>query len=112
MFVYETLALAFLACASSPASGQLSTFGIGPQRWFIVAVLCILATVITHHVTSYMLTGFLALVALASRLTGSRNTAASSAPCADSALSCRWIASERGTPIKYFTPGGGHGAEL
>ena len=45
------------------------------RRWFIVAVLSIFATVITHHVTSYMLTAFLILVAIASRVTGSRNTA-------------------------------------
>ena len=38
-------------------------------------MLCILATVVTHHITSYMLTAFLILVAIASRLTGSRNTA-------------------------------------
>jgi len=77
MFVYETLALAFLGmCIVAGLRSAVEPSASDRRRWFIVAVLCILATVITHHVTSYMLTGFLALVALASRLTGSRNTAA------------------------------------
>jgi hypothetical protein len=76
MFVYETLALAFLGmCMVAALRSAIEKSPSDRRRWFIIAVLCILATVITHHITSYMLTAFLILVAVASRMTGSRNTA-------------------------------------
>jgi hypothetical protein len=107
MFVYETLALAFLGmCIVAGLRSAVEPSASDRRRWFIVAVLCILATVITHHVTSYMLTGFLALVALASRLTGSRNTAARFGVLAlISALSVAgWIAFIAKDTITYFSP--------
>ena len=77
MFIYETLALGFLGfCMVAALRSAIEKSPAARRGWFIVAVLSILATVVTHHVTSYMLTGFLVLVAIASRLTGSRNTAA------------------------------------
>jgi hypothetical protein len=76
MFIYETLGLAFLGmCIVAGLRSAIEKSATIRRRWFIVAVMCILATVITHHVTSYMLTAFLALVAVASAFTGSRNTA-------------------------------------
>ena len=76
MFIYETLGLAFLSmCIVAGLRSAIEKSPTIRRRWFIVAVLCIFATVITHHVTSYMLTAFLILVAVASALTGSRNTA-------------------------------------
>jgi hypothetical protein len=107
MFVYETLALAFLGmCIVAGLRSAVEPSASDRRRWFIVAVLCILATVITHHVTSYMLTGFLVLVAIASRLTGSRNTAARFGVLAlISALSVAgWIAFIARDTIKYFSP--------
>src|SRR5690348_2855172 len=107
MFIYETLALAFLAMCI--VAGLRSAIERSPQvrrRWFIVAVLSIFATVITHHVTSYMLTAFLILVAIASRVTGSRNTAARFGILATiSALSViGWIAFIARDTISYFSP--------
>jgi hypothetical protein len=107
MFVYETLALAFLGmCIVAGLRSAIEKSPGDRRRWFIVAVLCILATVITHHVTSYMLTGFLALVAIASRLTGSRNTAARFGLLAlISALAVAgWIAFIAPDTISYFSP--------
>ena len=107
MFIYETLALAFMGFCM--VAGLRSAIEKSPQdrrRWFIVAILCIVATVITHHVTSYMLTMFLILVAVASRLTGSRNTAARFGILAAIALVsviC-WIAFIAPTTISYFSP--------
>jgi hypothetical protein len=76
MFIYETLGLAFMAmCIVAGLRSAIEKSPSVRRRYFLVAVLSIFATVITHHVTSYMLTAFLLLVALASRLTGSRNTA-------------------------------------
>src|ERR1700733_13218522 len=107
MFVYETLALAFLGmCIVAGLRSAIEKSSSDRTRWFIVAVLCIFATVITHHVTSYMLTLFLALVAVASRLTGSRKTAARFGILAlISALSVAgWIYFIAPDTINYFSP--------
>ncbi len=107
MFVYETLALAFLGFAIVAAlRSAIEKSPADRTRWFIVAVLSILATVITHHVTSYMLTAFLVLVAIASRLTGSRNTAVRFGILATiSATSIiLWIAFIARDTISYFSP--------
>jgi Family of unknown function (DUF6541) len=107
MFVYETLALAFLGfCMVAALRSAIEKSPQDRTRWFIVAILCILATVITHHVTSYMLTAFLVLVAIASRLTGSRNTAARFGILGTiSAISVTlWVAFIAPTTISYFSP--------
>ena len=107
MFVYETLALAFLGmCMVAALRSAIEKSPSDRTRWFIVAVLCIFATVITHHITSYMLTGFLILVAIASRLTGSRNTAMRFGILAAISLVsvvC-WIAFKARATISYFSP--------
>jgi hypothetical protein len=107
MFIYETLALAFFGmCIVAGLRSAIEKSPSDRRRWFIVAVLCIFATVITHHVTSYMLTAFLILVAIASRVTGSRNTAARFAVLATiSALSViGWIAFIARDTVSYFSP--------
>ena len=107
MFVYETLALAFLGfCIVAALRSAIEKSPSDRTRWFIVAVLSILATVITHHITSYMLTAFLVLVAIASRLTGSRNTALRFGILATiSATSIiLWIAFIAPDTISYFSP--------
>jgi hypothetical protein len=107
MFVYETLALAFLGfCIVAALRSAIEKSSSDRTRWFIVAVLSILATVITHHITSYMLTAFLVLVAIASRLTGSRNTALRFGILATiSATSIiLWIAFIAPDTISYFSP--------
>ena len=107
MFIYETLALAFLGmCIVAGLRSAIEKSPSNRRRWFIVAVLAIFATVITHHVTSYMLTGLLALVALASWITGSRNTAAKFGLLAlIAALSVAgWIYFIAPDTITYFSP--------
>src|SRR6201999_580830 len=107
MFVYETLALAFLGmCMVAALRSAIEKSPTDRRRWFIIAVLCIFATVITHHITSYMLTAFLILVAIASRLTGSRHTAARFGILgAVSAVSIAlWIAFIARDTISYFSP--------
>jgi hypothetical protein len=107
MFVYETLALAFLGfCMLAALRSAIEKSPSDRTRWFIIAILCIFATVITHHITSYMLTLFLVLVAIASRLTGSRNTAIRFGILATiSALSVTfWIATVARATINYFSP--------
>jgi hypothetical protein len=107
MFVYETLALAFLGfCMVAALRSAIEKSPSDRRRWFIVAVLSILATVITHHITSYMLTAFLVLVAIASRLTGSRNTAMRFGILAgiSAAAVALWIAVIAPDTISYFSP--------
>ncbi len=107
MFIYETLALAFLGfCIVAALRSAIEKSPSNRARWFIVAVLCILATTITHHVTSYMLTAFLVLVAIASRLTGSRNTAVRFGILAtiSAASVILWIAVIAKDTIAYFSP--------
>jgi hypothetical protein len=107
MFVYETLALAFLGfCMFAALRSAIEKSASDRTRWFIVAILCIFATVITHHITSYMLTLFLVLVAIASRLTGSRNTAMRFGILAVISASsiALWVATVARATISYFSP--------
>lgn len=107
MFVYETLALAFLGmCIVAGLRSSIERSPAERRRWFIIAVLSVLATVVTHHVTSYMLTAFLILVAVASRLTGSRVTAARFGILAaiSAGTIILWIATLGKATISYFSP--------
>lgn len=76
MYVYQTLALAFLALTLLTA-WRLASREMDGQRagWLILGVLVILATVITHHVTSYVLVATLALICLVAVVTGHRRMA-------------------------------------
>jgi hypothetical protein len=107
MFVYETLALMFMGMAI--VAGLRSSVEKSPvlrRRWFVVAVLSILVTVVTHHVTSYMLTAFLILVAIASWYTGSRNTAKRFGLLGLISLTAviTWIATIAPDTLSYFAP--------
>ena len=73
MFVYQTLALAFLALTLLTAWRLASREADGQRPgWLVVGGLAILATVITHHVTSYVLVATLALISLVAAVTGQR----------------------------------------
>lgn len=107
MFVYETLALAFLGmCMVAALRSAIEKSAADRRRWFVIAVLSIFATTITHHITSYALTAFLILVAIASRLTGSRNTAMRFGILAavSAASIAFWIAVIAPDTISYFSP--------
>jgi hypothetical protein len=75
MFIYQTVALPFLGLAVL-AAWRLATPDRTGNRvgWLTVAVLSVTATVVTHHVTSYMLVATLVVIALAGLLTGDRRT--------------------------------------
>lgn len=79
LFIYETLALAFFAVALLATWQLMKAPAAGAGRkasWAAVAVLAILATVVTHHVTSYVLAVTLFIVAFAGLVTGHRRAAA------------------------------------
>ncbi len=77
MFVYQTLALPFLGLTLL-AAWRLSALKAPEERvgWLTVAVLAIGATVVTHHVTSYVLAGTLLAVSLAALLMHDQRMAA------------------------------------
>ena len=77
MFAYQTLAVAFLGLTLL-AAWQLTAAqpSRGRTGWLAIAVMAILATAVTHHVTSYMLAATLILITLVSLVTGHRRSAA------------------------------------
>ena len=107
MFVYETLALAFLGlgvlAAWRAATGRSKA---ERARWFILAMLAIFATVISHHVTSYMLVGSLVLVTVAGCLTRSRQTALTVGALAviSATAVASWVIFVAPDTISYFRP--------
>ncbi len=77
MFLYQTLALPFLGLTLLAAWHLGSRQALGERvGWLSLAVLMAVATVVTHHVTSYVLVATLAVVSLVGLLTGNRTTAA------------------------------------
>jgi len=77
MFIYQTLAVPFFGLTLL-AARRLTAEGTArnPAGWLTVAAASILATVVTHHVTSYVLVATLVVIALASLLAGDRRSAA------------------------------------
>jgi len=107
MFVYETLALAFLGLAVLAAwRTATGRSGADRARWFMLAVLAIFATVVTHHVTSYMLVGSLFLVAFAGLLTRTHRTTlwvGMLAVISAAAVAC-WVIFVAPGTLSYFKP--------
>ena len=77
MFIYQTLALPFFGLTLL-AAWRLTSRRTHGQRagWLSLAVLAIIATVVTHHITSYVLVATLVIITLAGLITRSWGTAA------------------------------------
>jgi hypothetical protein len=77
MFIYQTLALPFFALTLL-AAWRLASSRTAGQRasWLTLAILTIVATVVTHHVTSYVLAATLVVIALVALITRRWQTAA------------------------------------
>ena len=77
MFVYQTLALPFFGLTVLAAARLAAPQAAGRRAgWFTVAVVSACATVVTHHVTSYLLVATLELITLGALLTRDRRLAA------------------------------------
>lgn len=107
IFAYQTLAIAFfglaLLAAWRVAAGQADAHRAG---WLTVAILAILATVVTHHATSFMLVAGFVLISAGSLLTGDRRSAAWLATLAlvsGGALVC-WVHFVAPGTVSYFQP--------
>jgi len=73
MFVYQTLALPFFGLTLLAAWRLPSQTATRARTgWLTLAVLMIVATVVTHHVTSYVLVAMLVLITVAAMVTGDR----------------------------------------
>jgi hypothetical protein len=107
MFVYQTLALPFLGLTLL-ATWRLAGGGRSRPRagWLTVAALAIAATVITHHVTSYVLVVMLIGITVAALLTGHRQVAGWTAvPAALSVLAViAWIILAAPGTSSYLQP--------
>ena len=107
MFAYQTLAVAFFGLALLAAWRLAARQADGHRAgWLTVAILAILATVVTHHATSFMLVVALVLVSAGSVLAGDRRSAAWLATLAlvsGGALVC-WVAFVAPGTVSYFQP--------
>jgi hypothetical protein len=107
LFAYQTLAIAFMGVA------LLATWRVTEAKstrdlagWASIAVIAIAATVATHHVTSYILTLTLALVALAGLLAKDRRAAARAGALAACSLIMivLWVATVAPQTVSYLWP--------
>jgi hypothetical protein len=112
IYGYQTLGLAFyglaLVAALGIASAGSRASGSDAVRWWALAVMLAAATVVTHHVTSYLLAATLALIAVVGaaarsvrrgRLVG---VAVLAAGCA--ALAAIWVVIAAASAVGYLTP--------
>ena len=107
LFAYQTLAIGFMGVVLL-AAWRLTDAKSSPERrgWAVIAVLAIAATVVTHHVTSYLLTGTLLLIAVASLIAKNRRTAGRTGALALWAVIAiaGWIAFVAPSTISYLWP--------
>lgn len=109
MFVYQTLAAAFLGLALLAAwrTGAYKARG-GRLGWLTIAVLAIAATVITHHVASLILAMMLTFLAVVTLTTGYRRSAGWLGLVAAISVTAitLWIAVVARGTIGYLAPAG------
>ena len=107
MFLYQTLALAFLGLAMLAAwHVGLRQKGMRRASWLTIATVAILATVVTHHVTSVVLAAVLVLVTMTSLVTGYRRSAACLAALTllcGGGVAC-WVAFAAPGTVGYLRP--------
>jgi hypothetical protein len=109
IYGYQTLALAFLGLTLVAALGASRTDRV---RWWLLAVVFTGATVVTHHVSSYVLAAMLVLVALAGaarsaarrRLPDGVPVVAAILACACVGLIVAWASLVATNTVTYLTP--------
>ncbi len=107
MFVYQTLALPFLGLTVLATYRLAAPQAAGHRAgWFTVAVLSACTTVVTHHVTSYLLVATLELVTLGALLTRDRRLAAWASILAlvSAAAFGAWIVFVAPSTVGYLDP--------
>jgi hypothetical protein len=107
MFVYQTLALPFFGLTLLATYRLAAPQAAGHRAgWFTVAVLSACATVVTHHVTSYLLVATLELITLGALLTRDRRLAAWASVLAlvSAAAFGAWILFVAPSTVGYLQP--------
>jgi hypothetical protein len=107
MFVYQTLALPFFGLTLLATYRLAAPQAAGHRAgWFTVAVLSACATVVTHHVTSYLLVATLELITLGALLTRDRKLAAWASVLAlvSAAAFGAWILFVAPSTVGYLQP--------
>lgn len=107
MFIYQTLALPFLALTLLAAWRLASPLAAGERAgWLILALLSIVATVVTHHVTSYVLVATLVVITQAALITRSWRTATWAAVLAmlSAAVAIGWLLIAAPETWSYLRP--------
>ena len=107
MFTYQTLALPFLGLTLL-AARRLASRPTGQARasWLIFAVLTIATTVVTHHITSYVLAATLFIITFAALLVGNRQAATWTAILAllSAAAAASWLVFAAPETYAYLQP--------
>jgi hypothetical protein len=107
MFIYQTLAVPFFGLTLL-AAHRLAARTAADNRvgWLVIAVASGLATVVTHHVTSYVLVATLIVISMASLLAGDRRTAARTAGLAvfSAAAVVAWLVFIAPQTFSYLQP--------
>jgi hypothetical protein len=107
LFAYQTLALAFMGVVLVAAWRLTAAKSSGDRtRWTVIAMIGIVATVVTHHVTSYILTMTLVLVAVASLFSRDRRSAVRSGALALWAVIAvaSWLTFAAPQTVSYLLP--------
>ncbi len=107
MFLYQTLAVPFLGLTVLAVYrlGAPQTAG-GRAGWFTIAALSALATVVTHHVTSYVLVATLEVITLGALFARDRALAAWASVLAllSAAAFTAWIVFVAPSTVGYLQP--------
>jgi hypothetical protein len=107
MFVYQTLALPFLGLTLLAVYRLAEPQAAGSRAcWFTIAALSALATVVSHHVTSYLLVATLEIITLGALLTRDRALAAWASILAlvSAAAFAAWIVFVAKSTVSYLQP--------
>ena len=107
MFVYQTLALPFLGLTVLAVYRLAAPQAAGRRGgWFTLAVLSACATVVTHHVTSYLLVATLEVITLGALLARDRRLIAWASIMAlvSAAAFAAWIVFVAPSTVGYLQP--------
>lgn len=106
MFVYQTLALPFLGLTVLAVYRLAAPQAAGRLGWFTLAALSAFATVVTHHVASYLLVATLEVITLGALLARDRKLVAWASILAlvSAAAFAAWIVFVAPSTVGYLQP--------
>lgn len=103
-FSYESLALPLLVVVLMALAERDVSAGQGRRAWVLPILLCSLAIVVTHHITSYALVVALAALALIYRLLKVKRPNPWPFAAAVAAMVAAWLVVAAGQTVDYLFP--------